>query len=381
MVRAAGEAEQRLGGVDVRHRTERSRRGRRGPGTVVLGGGAGQRLQGQVGPHRVAVQDQEAVLGNGLADDGEVEVPLVEDGAGLGLLLRAERHQHALLALGEHHLVGGHAPLADRDAVEVEADPEAALVAHLDGRAGQAGGAHVLDRDDGAGGHQLEAGLEQALLGEGVADLDGRALFLDAGVELRRGHGRAADPVAAGLGAEVDHGHADAGGGRVEDRVGSGEAGGEGVDQAVAVVGGVEAQLAADGRHAESVAVAADAGDDAVDEAAGLRVRRLAEGEGVHRGDRPGAHGEDVAEDAADAGGGALVGLDVGRVVVALHLEDERLAVADVDDAGVLAGAADHLRAGGRQGAQPLLRATCRSSARSTSPRRCRARSGWACGR
>jgi hypothetical protein len=33
----------------------------------------------------------------------------------------------------------------------------------------------------------------------------------------------------------------------------------------------------------------------------------------------------------------ALVGLDVGGVVVALHLEDGGLAVADIDDAGILA--------------------------------------------
>ena len=64
-----------------------------------------------------------------------------------------------------------------------------------------------------------------------------------------------------------------------------------------------------------------------------------AEAERVQRRDRPRAHGEDVAQDAADAGRRALVGLDEGRVVVALHLEDDGEAVADVDDAGVLARA------------------------------------------
>jgi hypothetical protein len=34
---------------------------------------------------------------------------------------------------------------------------------------------------------------------------------------------------------------------------------------------------------------------------------------------------------------------------MALHLEDGGLPVADIDHAGILAGAADHLRAGGRQ--------------------------------
>ena len=66
----------------------------------------------------------------------------------------------------------------------------------------------------------------------------------------------------------------------------------------------------------------------------------------------PRAHGEHVAQDAADAGGGALVGLDVARVVVALHLEHAGEPVADVDDAGILARTLDHVRTLGRQRAQ-----------------------------
>ena len=61
----------------------------------------------------------------------------------------------------------------------------------------------------------------------------------------------------------------------------------------------------------------------------------------VHDGDRARAHRDDVAHDAADAGRGALERLDVARVVVALDLERDRPALADVDDAGVLAHA-DH---------------------------------------
>ncbi len=250
---------------------------------------------------------------------------------------------------------------AHRHAVEVEADAEAALVAHLDGRAGEACRTHVLNGNDRARRHQLEAGLHQAFLGERVADLHGGAFFLDGVVELGTRHRGAADAVAPGLGAEVDDRHADAGGRRIEDRVGIGEARGKGVDEAIAVVGGVKAHLAADRRHAEAIAVAADAGDHARDEVAGLGMRRHTEGQRVHRRDGPGAHGEDVAQDTAHAGGGALIGLDVAGVVVALHLEDQRhlLAVgtvADIDDAGILARPADHLRAGGGQGAQPFLR-------------------------
>src|SRR5205807_3312048 len=46
----------------------------------------------------------------------------------------------------------------------------------------------------------------------------------------------------------------------------------------------------------------------------------------------------------ADTGGRTLVRLDVGRVVVRLDFEGDGPAVADVDDAGVLADAGQHAR-------------------------------------
>ena len=91
------------------------------------------------------------------------------------------------------------------------------------------------------------------------------------------------------------------------------------------------------------VAVAADAGHDPGQHPVGVVGVERAEAQRVHHGDRPGAHREDVADDAADAGRGALVGLDVRRVVVGLDLERDGVALADVDDAGVLADAGQHL--------------------------------------
>ena len=85
------------------------------------------------------------------------------------------------------------------------------------------------------------------------------------------------------------------------------------------------------------------------------------EAQGVERRDRPRAHGEDVPEDAADTSRRALVGLDVARVVVALHLEDAGETVADVDDARVLARPLDHVRPRGRQPAQVLARGLVRA--------------------
>ena len=117
------------------------------------------------------------------------------------------------------------------------------------------------------------------------------------------------------------------------------------VDERVALVAVVEDDLAADVGQAEAVAVAADAGDDARQHALGVGVVEVAEPQRVHDRDRAGAHRHDVADDAADAGGRTLVGLDVGRVVVRLDLEGHRPAVADVDDAGVLADADEQLLA------------------------------------
>ena len=123
-------------------------------------------------------QRQHHALGVGeMADDGEVELPLLEDLARRVLAAGLQHHQHALLAFGEHDLVGGHAGLAHRHLVELELDAEAALGRHLERRGGEAGRAHVLDGDDGVGRHQFEAGLEQQLLGERIADLHGRALL------------------------------------------------------------------------------------------------------------------------------------------------------------------------------------------------------------
>ncbi len=71
------------------------------------------------------------------------------------------------------------------------------------------------------------------------------------------------------------------------------------VDQRVALVGLVEDGLAADVGHADRVAVAGHAADHALGDPPAAGVVEGAEPERVHQRDRTGAHGEDVAEDAA----------------------------------------------------------------------------------
>src|SRR5882762_393735 len=62
----------------------------------------------------------------------------------------------------------------------------------------------------------------------------------------------------------------------------------------------------------------------------------------IHHCQRTRAHGENVAQYPAHAGGGALKRLDVRRMVVRFDLEGADPAVANVDDAGVLARPLDH---------------------------------------
>ena len=170
--------------------------------------------------------------------------------------------------------------------------------------------------------------------------------------------------VAAGFGADVDDGIAGSGGLGVKDFVFADQTEGEGVDQRVAAVTGLEFGFAAQVGDAEAIGVGGDAADYAFDDGVvsanefrlggagfgcgGIRVNRP-EAQRIHDGEGASAHGEDVAQDAAHAGGRALKGLDVAGVVVALDLEGAGPAVADVDDAGVLAGALDDAVAFGGQ--------------------------------
>ena len=213
------------------------------------------------------------------------------------------------------------------------------------------GGAEVLQRDEQAAVEQLERALHELLLRERVADLDGRALVAVGLVELGAGqHRGAADPVAARRGAEEDHDVAHARRRRADHAVRLGQPERHRVDQAALLVGRLEVDLAADRRHADRVAVVPDAGHGVVEQVARApRGLGLAEAQRVEHGDRPRAEREDVAQDAADAGGGALEGLDRARVVVRLDLEGHGQSAADVHGAGVLSRPHDDVAALGRQ--------------------------------
>ena len=288
-----------------------------------------------------------------LADRRARQLPARADLLDLGEPRWLDDRGHALLRLRDHDLERLHALLAQRHALELQLDADPAARRHLGGRGGESRGAEILDGHDEPARRQLERALDQLLARERVADLNARPLVLVALVEiLRRQHARPADAVAAGRRAEQDDEVARAGGARAHELVRAQHSDAEGVDERILPVGRVEDGLAGDVRDADAVAIAADAAHDPAEQLARTLLVERAETQRVAQRDRPSAHREDVAQDPAHPGGGALIGLDRRRVVVTLDLERDREAVPDVDHAGVLTRPLQHARAVGRQAPQ-----------------------------
>src|ERR1700722_3099280 len=94
------------------------------------------------------------------ADFYRIESPLFEDAKNFLLAALLRDQQHALLRFAKHDLVRRHASFTLRHTVEFNLNSYAAAPAHLAGRAGEPGRAHILNADDCAGLHGLEAGFE-----------------------------------------------------------------------------------------------------------------------------------------------------------------------------------------------------------------------------
>ena len=284
--------------------------------------------------------DHEAVAVGDFTDDGGLHVPLRADLHEALDLVRLDDGHHALLRFAHENLFGQQRRVAQRHRVELNVHAAVTGRCELRRAARDAGGAEILDAGDEALGEQLQRAFDEQLLHERVAHLHAGALRRAVLVEcLRREDRRAPDAVAARGRTEQNHFVADAAREREMEVFVAQHADAKRVDERVCPVGLVELHLTPDVGQAEAVAVAAHAGDDAGQDALGVIVVERAEAQRIHHCDGTGAHGEDVAHDAADAGGGALVRLDVAGVVVRLRLEGDRPALTHVDDAGLLADA------------------------------------------
>ena len=256
--------------------------------------------------------------------------------------------QHALLALAHQHLAGGKALFTKWHAVKINCQTHAAPAGHLAGSRGKARGAQILKRHQQAGVAHGKAQVNELALGKWVAHLHTRTLVGIVVAHLSRcQHACAANAVAPSAVADEHQAVANSLRSARQDAVVSHDPHAHGVDQTRVLVAVVKLHLTAHVGDADAVAVVANA----IDRAAKKKARTLAgegpEPQGVEQRDGLGAHGNDVAYDSAHAGGGALKGLHGARVVVALNLEHDRQAVANVNRAGVLARAHHHARTGG----------------------------------
>ena len=117
----------------------------------------------------------------------------------------------------------------------------------------------------------------------------------------------------------------------------------QGVDERVAEIGAIEGQLTADIGQAQAIPITADAGDNPRQHPAGVGLVERPETERIHHADGPRPHGQNVADDSADTGGGTLVRLDIAGMVMRLDLEGDRVTLPNVNHAGVLTDASKQL--------------------------------------
>src|SRR6202012_2631619 len=101
-----------------------------------------------IGDQLAVVADAHLWLADNLADDHAIESPLLEDTEHFVLAALFGDQQHALLALGEHDLVAGHAGFTLRHVVELNVEANTAAGTHLAGGAGKTRRAHVLNTND-----------------------------------------------------------------------------------------------------------------------------------------------------------------------------------------------------------------------------------------
>src|ERR1700674_1012131 len=289
-------------------------------------------------------------IGGDAADCHCIESPLLEDAEDFFFAALLRDQQHALLRLAKHDLVRRHARFALRDAVEFNFDPGTAPRAHLAGRAGQPGSAHVLYSHDRARLHRFEAGFKQQFLEKWVSDLNIGPLRFRSFAELLARHSRSVDTVAPRLGADINYRIPLACRAPIKNLVAADQPESERVHQSIAGVARLELHLTSKVGNAETVAVRSDARDHSLHNrvtlvnlslcSAGALVRVLGslnrpKPQRVHHRHRPRAHGKNVAQNSADASGRSLKWFDKRRMIVRLDFERAGPAVANVNDTGI----------------------------------------------
>ena len=175
-VGAAGET---VGGVGLQRVDPRGV----GDGAVVHRSVDGDRARLDVDDLLAApVDDQAAGVGD-LAENARLDIPLRDHREEALELLGGDDRHHALLALRHEDLLGRERGVAQQHLLEVDEHAAVAVGGELGGCARDASGAQVLDALHETQLEQLEAALDEHLLGERVAHLHRGALGGSAGGE------------------------------------------------------------------------------------------------------------------------------------------------------------------------------------------------------
>ena len=194
---------------------------------------------------------------------------------------------------------------------------------------------------------KVQTRFEQKFFLEWISHLHGRTIFTRLFGQFTRRKRGASKAVATCFGADVKDGIADAFCSGARELLATQDAEAKDIYQGVALETFIEINLATDCGDADAVSVVRDSGDDAGESSAVLRQFQISifglrifgcywsEPQRVEAKFRAGAHGENVANDSADSGGGALEWFNRARMIVALHLERDCPTIANVHYAGV----------------------------------------------
>ena len=323
---------------------------------VVFGRFISQRAVGDGGFQTALMPNAHDAVSGHFADCRGIQTPLTEDPVHFFFASFLCHQQHALLGFREQHLIGRHTRFALRDLIQVDLNAHAAAASHLTGGRGESRRAHVLNGNDGACLHGLNAGFQQEFFEEGVAHLNVGALLFRLFREFSRSHGGAVDAVATGFSSHVNHRVAHAGSACVEHLVFPADAQGKHIDQRIGRVTLFENTFAANRGNAETVAVVGNSPNHSIHNSrivGGFRnTGEGPEAERIHNRDGACAHGEDVAQNAAHTSSRALEGLDIAGVVVGFDFESDYPAAANADDSRVFARSLNNVRAFSGQLAQ-----------------------------
>ena len=284
------------------------------------------------------------------ADNGRTNFPARTNFEHLIKVGGLDNGEHSFLAFRGHDLERFHACFATRNGVDINIHTHATAAGGFACGTRKTCATEILDADNKTGIEKFEASLDEALFLVGVANLHRRALFgigLFIGETGRSENANAADAVTTGAGTQQNREIADAGGLSEHESLGRKNPEAQHVHQWVAGVGGIEHGFAADGGYAHRIAVTGNAADDAFGNPATARVVERTKAKRIHQCNRTCAHGEDVAQNAADACGCTLVGLNRGGVIMRFDADRCSNAVANIDNAGIFAGTNEYPRSFG----------------------------------